>query len=132
MTLRLAFAALALALLAACASNPPSERRAQRLAEFLRYAGEPVDEVRTFELNRFEVVGPNELVVWTRVSEAYLLTVQQHCPDLVWAQTIGITTTLNTVQRKFDSVLTGRIPCRIVAIRPIDYRRMRADERAQS
>ncbi len=119
-------------LLAACASAPPSERRAQRLAEFQRYAGAPVDAIRSFRLDRWELVGPNEVVLWTRVSEAYLVTVQKHCPDLEWTQRIGVTSSVNTVYARFDSIVFSRIPCRIVEIRPVDYKRMRADERAMA
>ena len=130
MNVRFALATFVVVLLAACASTPPSERRALRLAEFRKYAGEPVDEIRTFHLDRFEIVGRSEVVLWTRVSEAYLVTVQSHCPDLVWAQAVAVTTSVNTVMTKFDSIIVSRIPCRIVEIRPVDYRRMRADERA--
>jgi hypothetical protein len=133
MNRRLAAASIAAVLIAACASVGPSERRAERLAEFLRYAGEPVPEIRSFRMDRWELVGPNEVVLWTRVSEAYLVTVQEHCPDLEWAQRIAITTSaVNSVMARFDSIVFSRIPCRIVEIRPIDYRRMRADERAMA
>ena len=117
-------------LLAACASAPPAERRAQRLASFLQYAGEPVEEIRGFTLTRVEVVGPSSVVFWVRVSEIYLVTVQPHCPELEWANRIGVRQSMNVLRARFDAVTVRGIDCRIREIRPVDGERWRASQRA--
>lgn len=121
---------LALLCLAACAGKPPSERRAERLASFLQYAGDPVAEIRGFTLTRFEVVGPSSVVFWVRVSEIYLVTVQPHCPELEWANRIGVRQSMNVLRARFDAVTVRGIDCRIREIRPVDGERWRASQRA--
>ena len=116
-------------LLAACASTPPTERRAQRLASFMQYAGEPVEEIRGFTLTRFEIVGPSSVVFWVRVSEIYLVTVQPHCPELEWANRIAVRQSMNVLRARFDAVTVRGIDCRIREIRPVDGERWRASQR---
>jgi hypothetical protein len=129
MRLRPALAALGAALLcAACAGMPPTERRAARLASFMAYAGPPVEEVRGFTLTRFEVVGPSEVVFWVRVSEIYLVTVQPHCPELTWANRIGVRQSMNVLRPRFDAITVRGIDCRIREIRPVDGERWRASQ----
>ncbi|MBL0165290.1 MAG: hypothetical protein IPP82_17030 [Xanthomonadales bacterium] len=67
--------------------------------------------------------------VAARLNEAYLLTVDPPCQDLRWAQKIGVTSTANSVSKRFDSVVVGKFKCRINEIRPIDYKKYLADKR---
>lgn len=112
---------------AACAQTREVQER--NLAEYLEYAGAPIDHFRFWRLTGWELVGPRQLVVWPGLTEAYLLTVDPPCPDLEWAKTIGLTSNAHTVTARFDSVDVGREKCRIAEIRPIDYERYRADRR---
>ncbi|ANB18107.1 DUF6491 family protein [Dokdonella koreensis] len=102
----------------------------RNLDKYLAYAGPPVDSFQFFKLDQWERVGRYQVVVWTRVSEAYLLTVDPPCRELEWAKAIGVTSSANTVNRRFDSVLASGERCRIEEIRPIDYKRLRKDEMA--
>jgi len=104
----------------------------QTLARYMDYAGEPVDSFSY--LGRFDgwrSLGRDRVVVWTGVNDAYLLTVQQPCQDLQFAQRIGVTSTGSTVSRGFDSVKVGNNQtCRITEIRPVNYKDLKAAEKA--
>ena len=52
------------------------------------------------------------------------------CDNLMFAHRIGLTSTASTVSARFDSVKVGHHwRCPIQEIRPIDYQRMRQDQR---
>lgn len=112
----------------ACAQTREVQER--NLAEYMEYAGEPVDHFRFWRLTSWELVGPRQLVVWPTLKEAWLLTVDQPCTDLEWAKAISLTSSAHTVSARFDSVDVGREKCRIMEIRPIDYAQYRKDRRA--
>ena len=117
-------------LLATSAFAQTAEKQEKALSEYLPYAGEPVDRFQFWDLQRWELVGEYKVVVWPRLNEAYLLTVDPPCQDLPWAQKIGVTSTANSVSRRFDSVVAGKSRCRINEIRRIDYKKYLADRKA--
>ena len=117
-------------LLATSTFAQTAEKQDKALNEYLPYAGEPVDRFQFWDLQRWELVGDYKVVVWPRLNEAYLLTVDPPCQDLRWAQKIGVTSTANSVSKRFDSVLVGKFKCRINEIRPIDYKKYLADRKA--
>ncbi|MBL0163666.1 MAG: hypothetical protein IPP82_08505 [Xanthomonadales bacterium] len=117
-------------LLATSAFAQTAEKQEKALSQYLPYAGEPVDRFQFWDLQRWELVGEYKVVVWPRLNEAYLLTVDPPCQDLRWAQKIGVTSTANSVSKRFDSVVVGKFKCRINEIRPIDYKKYLADKKA--
>lgn len=116
----------------ACASLGPRERMAARLAEYERHAGAPVESFKFWDLDRWEVLGREQLVVWTRPNEAWLLTVDAPCNDLEWAHSIGLTSSVGHVHRRFDSVVLKNYRCRIKEIRPVDGRALKAERRERA
>lgn len=70
-----------------------------------------------------------QLIVWTTINQAYLLSVAQPCINLQFAQRIGVSATVGTVNRGLDYVLVERQRCQITDIRPVDYKKMMADRR---
>jgi hypothetical protein len=113
-------ALLAAALMAGCAQTPKLDYR--------EYAGEPV---KSFYLDNFDgwtPVSKDQLVVWSGLNEAYLLTVTGYCPDLKFANTVAVTSTANTVD-KFEKVIVGRDRCFIKEIRPVDTKQMKVDRK---
>ncbi|MGH8232557.1 MAG: DUF6491 family protein [Steroidobacteraceae bacterium] len=105
------------------------EDQAQR-DRYAQYAGAPIDHFTW--LGRFDgwqAIGPYQLVLWTAIDQAYLLTVQPPCTDLEFTQHIGVTSTAGTVSH-LDLVTFDHQRCPIAEIRPVDYRRMRQDARA--
>jgi hypothetical protein len=109
-------------LVAACAGQGPRERDAEAYALYRDFAGAPIDEF-TY-LGRYDgwrSLGRNVVAVQTGINEAYLIRVQGPCSDLQFANTIGLTSTGNTVRRGLDAVRVGGINCPIEEIRPVDY-----------
>ena len=124
---------LTAAVLASCAGQGPRERDAEAYELYRDFAGAPIDEF-TY-LGRYDgwrSLGKNVLAVQTGISDAYLLTVQGPCSELQFANTIGLTSTGNTVRRGLDSVQVGGIRCTIREIRPVDYASLRKAQREQS
>lgn len=115
-------------LMVACTGNV-REREAQALDRYLEYAQPPVEQFRFWNLRDWELVGDYQLVVWPNRREAYLLTVDQPCSELRWANAIGVSSTGQMVQRRLDTVNVGTQKCRIMEIRPIDYQAMQRDRR---
>jgi hypothetical protein len=120
------------ALLAACSSIPLSQRDAAERARFEAYAGKPVDHFTWLtHYEGWEPISRNQLVVWTDINQAYLITVFQPCTDLMFARRIGLTSTADTVYAHFDHVRAEGWTCIIDTIQPVDYLRMEHDMRAQ-
>jgi hypothetical protein len=108
------------ALLAGCATGPK--------LDYTDYAGEPV---KSFYMNNFDgwsSVSKDQLVVWTGMNQAYLISVNGYCPDLQYANAIAVTSTGNTVD-KFEKVIVGRDRCFIKEIRPLDTKQMKEDRK---
>jgi hypothetical protein len=112
-----------------CASGPQRVRSDDTLAQYLDYTGEPVRSFTAFRLQSWQPLARNRLILWTGVNEAYLVTVWDSCPDLQFANSIGVTSTGSQVTT-FDHVRVGRDRCPIQAIRPIDVRQMKTDRAA--
>jgi hypothetical protein len=130
--LRGAWVLLAAALLAACSGIPLKQREAAERARFEAYAGKPVDHLTWLtHYDGWEPISPDQLVVWTDINQAYLITVFHPCTDLMFARRIALTPFANTVYAHFDAVHVEGWRCIINTIQPVDYRRMEHDERAQ-
>jgi hypothetical protein len=96
--------------------------------DYTEYAGEPVKSFYLGNYDGWSAVSKDQLVVWSGVNKAYLLTVTGYCPDLQFANTIAVTSTGNTVD-KFEKVIVGRDRCFIKEIRPIDTKQMKEDRK---
>ena len=119
-------------------AGTPAEQRA--LARYTAYAGPPIPYfVWLGHFWSWEALGKDTLVVFTVPDEAYLLKVWPPCDLRFVIDAIGITSTASTIYAHTDSITInsagtgpGRWRCPIDEIRKIDYRRMRADQRAQA
>jgi hypothetical protein len=123
----------AVALLAACTGIPVNQRESKQAELYHQYAGPPVDSF-TY-LGRYDSwtsIGQNQLVVWTTINDAYLITVRPPCTDLPFAQHVGLTQTAHTVSQRFDFVLVGHDRCWIQSIQPVNYLQMKRDMRQKS
>ena len=112
--------AVVAALFAGCATGPK--------LDYADYAGEPV---RSFYMSNFDgwtVVSNNQVVIWSGMNKAYLLTLTGYCPDLQHVNAIAVTSTGNTVDR-FEKVIVGKDRCFIHEIRPLDTRQMKEDRK---
>lgn len=124
---------LCVVLAAGCASPGagPRERELARLDEIEAHAGAPVADFHFWSIDRWEGLGPEALMIWTRVNEAWLIRVRPPCHGLEFAQTIGLSSTHNRVYRAHDAVLFERQRCRIAEIRPVDGRALKQARRAR-
>ncbi|HEV2540965.1 MAG TPA: DUF6491 family protein [Frateuria sp.] len=130
---RVMFAGTAAMVLAACSSVPYAQREAQRTAAYEAAAGAPVSSFHFFTpLWSWEPLGTDEVAIYTRPREAWLLDVPG-CNQLPFATGIGLTSNMNQVSVNFDKVLTGhgQFPCTITRIRPIDVARLKALQQEQ-
>jgi hypothetical protein len=107
-------------LAAGCATGPK--------LDYTDYAGEPVKSFYMGNFDGWTAVSRDQLVVWTGMNKAYLLTVTGYCPDLQFAHTIAVTSTGSTVDR-FEKVLVGRDRCLINEIRPLDTKQLKEDRK---
>lgn len=129
------FAVLAAALMLSGCATDARLRDAERLALYQQHAGEPVDRFRYFtSISGWTPLGDSALAVWTRPSEAWLLSLNGSCSDLQFATAISLTHQSRTVFARFDRVVplgtTSRsIPCPIREIRPLDVATLREAQR---
>lgn len=120
------------ATLSACSSVPYAQRMAQRQAAYAAAAGAPVRHFHFFSLYSWEPLGDSQVAVYTQPNRAWLLDVGP-CPNLAFANAIGLTSYMGDVSINFDKVLTGRNypPCLISKIRPVDVAKLRLEQQAQ-
>jgi hypothetical protein len=125
-------AVLAALLVSACSGIPQRTSDQEQLERFQQYAGEPVSSVPYLgRYDSWRPLGRDNLVVWTGVNDAYLLTIAGPCFDLPFKQRIAIKSHGPTLSRG-DSVIVGRGQrCMITEIRPVDYRKMKQDAKAK-
>ena len=117
-------------LLSACTDIPLRQREEAERARYLQYAGPPIKEF-TY-LGRYDswtALSKDEVVVWTTINNAYLITVAQPCTDIMFVNHIGLTSTLHTVSQRFDFVKVRGQNCFIKSIQPVDYLKMKQDAR---
>ncbi len=136
MKLKIHLSALSVAaLLTACASGIPqrTEGTFSEIDRYLQYDQGSVGSINYF--GRFDGWRPLErekLLVWDGLDNAYLVTVAPPCRDLDFTNTIGFTTRVRgTITSGVDAVQTSSERCRIIEIRRIDYRKMKADEKKE-
>ena len=117
---------VAAASLAGCASTL-AKLNGPKL-DYTEYAGEPVKSFYLGNYDGWSAVSKDQLVVWSGINKAYLLTITGYCPDLQFAQTVAVTSTGST-DDKFEKVIVGRDRCFIKEIRPIDTKQMKEDRK---
>jgi len=131
--LLISLAAVVLALPACASGGTPDS---DRLALYQAHAMPPVESFRY--LNRIDgwtPLGDTAVAIWTHPNEAYLLEVDTPCPDLEFAQAIGLTSNSGTVYSRFDKVIpraggsTRTMPCPIRQIRPLDVKALKSAEK---
>jgi hypothetical protein len=125
----LLFALLLAMTLAAC-SGGLRRAGAEMELKYTDYAGEPVERITTMRgVDSWTPVSRNQLVIWTGINEAWLITIWDNCPDLTFARGIRVTQTGSSISR-FEKVMVGRDTCPIREIRPVDIKQMRSDRKA--
>ena len=129
---RCAWVPVAAALLASCASTHDAHHDAAERASFMAHAGQPVDRFMwTTSYRRLTPISADQLVVWTELNQAYLVTVSHPCANLWFARSVGLTHTGDSVYAHLNTVKADGWTCSIKTIQPVDYRSMRQDQQAE-
>lgn len=134
MRIKSTLAALALAAIAGCSTSAEYRARQDaRLAEYEAHAGKPVKTIRLYTgLDRWDALAPDKLAIFIGVNRAYLLTLRAHCSGLEFQQQIGISSTNDVIDVRFDKVYFEHQVCFLAEIRPIDYKAMKRERLARS
>jgi len=124
---------LALALIAVitagCASGLSRSRGDDVLARYEPYVGEPVHSFTAFRQQSWQPVSRTQLILWTSINDAYLLTISNNCPDLMFANAVSVSSTVSSIST-LDHVTVRGDRCSIQKIQPIDIRAWRRDRDA--
>lgn len=124
---------LALALIAViasgCASGLSRSRGDSVLDRYEPYVGEPIHGFTSFRTHSWQPVSRNQLILWNSINEAYLLTLSNNCPELMFTNSIRVTSTASSIST-LDQVIVRGDRCMIHTIQPIDVRAYRNDREA--
>ena len=102
-------------------------------ANYAAYAGEPIPEFKFTQLYNWQRTGDKTMVLWTRPSTAYLLTLANQCDALdsrVTLQVGGVDGISGRLQAGTGDVIIGQLHCRVQQIQPIDLVAMKAAKSA--
>lgn len=108
----------------------------QRKAFVNQFAGDAKGSMPFFRSYDFEPLGDDALLLWESPGRAYLLDVEDFCADLPSARAIAINNKGSTVSAGFDAITvlvrgqSANNRCRILKIRPVDVKAMKAAEKA--
>ena len=98
--------------------------------DYAAYAGESIPEFRYTQLYNWQRTSDKSLVVWTKPSTAYLLTLRNNCDALAGQYSIqigGVDGIETRVRAGTDNILVGQLRCKISTIQPLDLARMKAE-----
>ncbi|HET6553461.1 MAG TPA: DUF6491 family protein [Dyella sp.] len=129
------FVAAAALCLAACASvgQDYATRLSARQQAYATAAGAPVNSFRYVSLWSWEPLSDQQLAVYTRANEAWLLDMDGKCRNLQFTNHIGLTSSVSEVSARFDRVITGGAdaPCFIKQIRPVDIAKLNSPQQGK-
>ena len=122
---------LLLGLLLVAAAGAAGAKRVS--LDYVAYAGEPVPQVRYSQLSNWKRIDDTHLVIWTKPTQAYLLTLGNVCTETAGAVSLQLRGTdgmSGVLKSGFGEVIAGRQRCRVQQIQPVDLARMKADRAA--
>jgi len=125
---------IALMALASCTTSAAYRARLDaRLAEYEAHAGAPVKQIRLYTgLDRWEVLAPDRIAIFIGANRAYLLKLRGPCSGLEFQTRIGISSTNQSIDLKFDRLYFEHQVCYFAEFRPIDYRAVKRERAARS
>ena len=98
--------------------------------DYAAYAGEPIPEFKFSQLYNWQRTGDRQMIVWTKPSTAYLLTLRHDCDALAGRVTVeigGVDGIQGRLQAGSGDVIVGTLRCRVDTIQPLDLARMKQD-----
>ncbi|MFZ9347431.1 MAG: DUF6491 family protein [Arenimonas sp.] len=103
----------------------------QRREFVTRFASEPKSSVPFARSYDFEPLGQHTVLLYESMNRAYLVEIEDFCPDLPTAMAIGVDNKTSSLSAKFDAVRVGGRSCRILEIRPVDVKAMKAAQKSE-
>ena len=102
--------------------------------DYAAYAnGEPLREIQFFQLYNWQRSSDMAVVLWTKPSVAYYLTLANNCTELrsgrVVVQVGGVAAVPGRL-RVNDDLLVGQIKCRVSSIQAMDLEALKRDRKA--
>ena len=97
--------------------------------DYAAYAGAPIKEFKFAQLYNWQRTGDKSMVVWTKPSTAYLLTLANNCDALTGRVTVeigGVDGIQGRLQAGMGDVIIGQLHCRVTQIQPVDLVAMKA------
>ena len=103
--------------------------------DYAAYAvGEPLRSINYYQLYNWHRSTDEQVVVWTKPSEAYMLSLAHQCDELRGAVVSIAVGGVAAVPGKLmvgDDLLVGQIKCRIAGIQALDLKTLEADRKAK-
>ena len=113
----------------ALAASASAERKT---IDYEAYAGEPVKQISFFQLYNWQRSNDKEVVLWTKPSAAYYLTLEHTCDGLRSSRVVIEVGGVASVRGRLstgDDLIVGSIQCRVASIRPIDLEAIKRDRK---
>ena len=123
-------AMFAAALVLAVAGQAHAGRKA---IDYAAYAGEPVQEIKYFQLYNWQRSTDKQVVLWTKPSAAYVLDLRNKCFELRGPRAVIQVGGVAAVPGRLsvnDDLIVGEMRCKIGAIRPVDLEAIKRDRKA--
>lgn len=101
-------------------------------ADYAAYAGPNIPSFTYTKLYNWQRTGDKSVVVWTKPSTAYLLTLRNNCSALAGRVTIeigGVGDISGKLVAGSGDVVVGQLRCRVIGIQPIDLEAMKRDRK---
>ena len=103
--------------------------------DYAAYAsGESLKEIKFFQLYNWQRSTDKTVVLWTRPSEAYLITLRHNCDAMRGSRMViqaGGVAGVPGRLRVNDDLLVGEIKCRVAGIQALDLAAMKQDRAAK-
>ena len=96
--------------------------------DYAAFAGPPVPEIRFTQLYNWQRTGDRTMMIWTKPSTAYLLTLRHNCDGLRGRVTVeigGVDGIEGRLQAGSGDVIIGQMRCRVDQIQPVDLQEMK-------
>jgi hypothetical protein len=125
--LTILLAGLALATSATFASAGAGTR-----IDYAAYAGDSVKEISYFQLYNWQRSTDKAVVLWTKPSAAFFLTLEHTCDSLRGSRVtieVGGAGAVPGRLRTGDDLIVGPIKCRVTNIQPIDLEAIKRDRK---
>ena len=99
--------------------------------DYAAYAvGDPLKEIRYFQLYNWQRSTDRAVVLWTKPSEAYMLSLENNCDVTRGSQVVIQVGGVAAVPGRLavgDDLLVGPVKCRVSSIQAIDLKAVKAD-----